>query len=508
MRDVSAFWRRQDQASARNLVAYQLAAAPIIVATYDHAETLRVRLGGRHPWQAEELTRIRFLANWIVQTCLVSAGKVLVVAKRGHEPDEWLPGPVAAWLEQVYRLGNSWVPLLEQAFASDEFTLTQTLPVPLGLRQLSPSQLSPRNPPSPDLSNAEIQALAELVDAVANQVDLLWDEIDCGYQTPRELRPWAEKIRQRRTGLHAEIQQRQALWLGQPEGALRAEHHDRLWALVADLFRQGQGIIMPSLFDRSFTLRADRVVTGGAAETPQRRMLTSLRTWLGFDPLVLTAEERRANPTLEDLQRLDALWRDDPQPLATLRVVESLTQAVADGAVERLAGEALRECPWAPVYVVRRTIVLGERLGKGVVFAFNPKVINGAFTHYFQRIRVEEPVRDINLWFFSSPEAHRRWGNDPQAIGSLNALWAADDNPAVTRRLLFDVLEAERTGAIRRRPARMMWGTCPWPATFAALRRCGIGGENIRAGEVFALTVDRAGGRFSRRIIRIGRINS
>lgn len=237
-------------------------------------------------------------------------------------------------------------------------------------------------------------------------------------------------------------------------------------------------------------------------------MLTALRLWLGFDPWLLTAEERRANPSREVLRQLDEYWRQDPDPAATRRVHDRLMAEIADGRLVRRGAETLRECPWSPVYLAKATIHVGERLGKGTVFAFRPGLVGRVFTHQFTRLGtepapVDQPV-EHDLWFFSDPEVSQRRAGDHDARAALARLWAVDDDPARTRALLAQVSEAERAGTIRRRP-RKAWGCCPWPSTFVALRRLGVGGENIRAGEVFAVTVEAAADGFVRKIIRIGR---
>lgn len=486
----------------RNLGAYQLAAGAVVLRTYDQAERIRVELGRSHPWQAAERIRVRLLAIWVVQTCFVAADRVLAVARQGSGPDEWLPAGVASWLEPLYRLGNAWVPRLEQLLAGDDDAVDAGLPVELA------RPAGPGLPGSPEATVDETRAVVALVEGLVAQVDLVWNEVECGHAVPRELRPWAGRMRQRYVGVRSVVDQQRDLWIGRPVGALRREVHDRLWGLGEELFRLGQGMIVPRLFDPGFTLREDRVRPGGAGETPERRMLAALRQWLGFDPWLLTAAERRADPTRDVLCQLDEFWRRDPDPQATRRVCGRLGEVLAAGQIVRRAGEMLRECPWSPVYVVTSTVHVGERLGKATIFAFNPKLVGGVFTHQFTRLGTDpayaDPPPRPDPWFFSDPEVRERRAADADARARLASLWAADDHPERTRELLEQVAQAESAGAIRRRP-RKAWGSCPWPSTFVALRRLGIGGEAIRAGEVFALTAEVAGGEFIRRIIRIGR---
>ena len=541
--DVNVFRWRHDQVSTRNVAAYRLAAAEVVVRTYDQSERLRIEraTAGGHPWRMGDAHQLRLLEIWVVQSCFVVADRVYAKANQGSGADEWLPASVAAWLEELYRLGNAWVPRMEQILAGQQGATPPAVSqgsLPVRLPQAVHTASSGTRTPT----DLEVDAAVALLDGVEAQADLAWGEVEWPTGLPGEFRPWIDRMRQRYTGMKSVAEQQRNLWLGRPEGSLRHELHGRVLTLAEDYFRLGQSVLIPRLFDPSFVVRADRITVAGSGRSAADRMLEALRHWLGFDPWLLTARERRTNPTVETVSQLDQFWRDDPDPQATRVVHERLAAAFAAGLLERRGDETLRECPWSPVYVANATINVGERIGQGTIFVFQPGLVGGVFTHQFRRLgsdpkrtpapktRVPPPPRPASpapgaaspaprpasrvsstdpdrpeLWIMTDPEVRQQKADDPAVRRQLAALWAADDNRARTRALCDQVGAALAEGKIRRRP-RKAWWSCPWPSTFIALRRVGIGGENIRPGEVFGVIAELVDGRFARRIIRIGRL--
>ena len=542
--------------STRNIAAYRLAAGEVVVRTYDQFERLRLEraTAGGHPWRMAENHQLRLLEIWVVQSCFVLPDRVFTEVCQGGGADQWLPATVAAWVEDLYRLGNAWVPRMEQILAG-----AQAGPAPTP----APGALPVRLPQTVhavgggrSLTDLEMDAAVALLDAAEAQADLAWGEVEREAGLPREFRPWIDRMRQRYTGLKSVAEQQRNLWLGRPEGALRHELHGRVVVLAEDYFRLGQSVLIPRLFDQTFVIRADRVAASGPGHGAADRMLDVLRHWLGFDPWLLTAPERRVNPTVETVSQLDAFWREDPDPQATKAVQQRLTEALSAGQLERRGDEALRECPWSPVYVANSTINMGERIGKGTIFVFQPGVLGGVFTHQLRRLgtdptrtppkvsppadtvrpvstartpspvaasrpsprptaapvtrapvtRAPAPADRPELWVMTDPEVRRQKAGDQTAVRQLTALWAADDNRSRTQTLIDQVEAARAADKIRRRP-RKAWWDCPWPSTFIAMQRVGIGGENIRAGEVFSVIAELVDGRFVRRVIRIGHVD-
>jgi hypothetical protein len=249
-------------------------------------------------------------------------------------------------------------------------------------------------------------------------------------------------------------------------------------------------------------------------ESADERRLAPLQRWLGFSPWLLTAPERRRSDE-NDFQALDAFWRRyyDPADLVKLkRLVDAVDAEVRAGNVIRRTEAdkpiTLRECPWAPVYVAVRRIDVGESVAQGGIFAVCPHVAAGAVTHLmplgtdprFAAARPRRPQLDPDkLWALTDPGVRRQKEGNPAAEAELAKLWAADDAPDRTQALLRDLHQAEASGKIQRRPSRMALSTCPWPSTFTAVQRAGVG-ENVRPGRVFALVMGVERGTFVRRI--------
>lgn len=265
---MSVFRRRQDLVPARNVEAYRSAAASVLLRTYEQADRIRADLGQIHPWQAAELVRLQLLSLWAVQTCFVAADQVLTAVRRDRVPDGELSAPVALRLESLYRLGNGWVPWLEQALAGEDTVRGVALPLRLTVPTGPAVPTAAGGVQSREVTADEVQAGVALADALAAQVEQVWNEMECGYQLPREFRPWVTQLRQRYTGIRVGVDQQRELWLGRPEGPLRRELSGRLELLGEELFRLGQGMIVPRLFDAGFTLRADRASPGVELRPP------------------------------------------------------------------------------------------------------------------------------------------------------------------------------------------------------------------------------------------------
>ena len=95
--------------------------------------------------------------------------------------------------------------------------------------------------------------------------------------------------------------------------------------------------------------------------------------------------QRRASAA--DTERLQALWRSDPDPASTLSFQEELLAAVRTGNARQHGDEALRDCPWSQVYVaVNQVTIGGVRLERNEKFALEVGLAGGQFRRRIGRL--------------------------------------------------------------------------------------------------------------------------
>jgi hypothetical protein len=141
---------------------------------------------------------------------------------------------------------------------------------------------------------------------------------------------------------------------------LRTERHDaRLHELIEKNLRSalelwfhiGQLAAMPALLADYRALRP-----------APRPHLSTLPGGSRFDPWILT--DRATLQTWKDdrkaRQAIDEMWRHDPDPAATMALKAEIDAAVTRGDVTtfhtRAGSSCYYECPWAPLYEVRRPV--------------------------------------------------------------------------------------------------------------------------------------------------------
>ena len=523
-------FRRRSRAAAEattNIQGYRNALAAAVYDLSAAEQRIRdtLRAEHSHPWLAGYQVQIQLLALWIVHTCHWVSGRMTeAAAATGAGPaDDVLPAEIIPTATHVVQLGLVWAARASSALNTPGYRLDSALPVPLLATSTPPGQLI-RHRPAPDLAPptpAQLAMAVALVGELREQAALLTGEINSpGYTLPREFDSWRATFAQRQGELAARATSAERLARSGLVGSSLVGLHQELSTLAEEYFQFGQEIILPAILSRDFTLRPDRPARTGA-QPQEPHQLRALRTWLGFDPWLLTAPEMRG-PDPGRLTELDHFWLDDPDPAATRAVAGRLAEHVAAGRVRRRpAQDALLACPWSPVYEAVETIELGERIGAGSYFALQPRLVDGCFEHAIRRFGAAlrpgptpDPTVDrgigrelpgqpsgVDLWRLTDPEARDQLADDPAARAELTRLWAGDDDPARTERLVRALRTAEAAGDIRRRP-RMYLRQCPWPTTWVAVRSIDVG-ERIGAGTVFALTVARTPEGFIRSVRRV-----
>lgn len=157
-----------------------------------------------------------------------------------------------------------------------------------------------------------------------------------------------------------------------PHGeAASADLHARIEAsaqkAIEQAFLVGQLAAMPGLTSSD----AVTIATGQRLPGPGEP---------GFDPWVLTDPDTRASwkRDREAQRAIDNLWRNDPDPRATLEIQSQIDAARTVGAIDNAPGSGTRRlghyycCPWSPIYEAQRPVKIGDRrLRPGQQFTFD-----------------------------------------------------------------------------------------------------------------------------------------
>jgi hypothetical protein len=147
-------------------------------------------------------------------------------------------------------------------------------------------------------------------------------------------------------------------------GLRTARHNTTLHELIENNLKQalelwfhaGQLAAMPRLLDNYRALRP--------AARPD---IATLPGGARFDPWCLTDQVtlRRWKRDERAVQAISELWEWDPDPAATMALKAEVDAAVAAGDVAFLKGPkgstCYFECPWAPLYEVRRPVTIAGR---------------------------------------------------------------------------------------------------------------------------------------------------
>ena len=111
-------------------------------------------------------------------------------------------------------------------------------------------------------------------------------------------------------------------------------------------------------------------------------------------------------------------------------------------------------------------------------------------------------------WCLTDPATLSQWQADPQACRAIDALWAADPDPARTLTILAQIGAAVAAGSVFRVTGAgrgTYYYGCPWPPIYQVRSRVRIAGKRLSAAQQFTFEVSAeqmgTGGGFIRRIL-------
>lgn len=335
--------RLQGELPATELEAYRRAGGEVY-ALVDDLERDRANwtLQDLDAWSVPEATQAALLCAWNAFALQV-LGDRLLEADYESEPSTvgYLEPVTAEQAMAFYGQVPHWLSRARQARASSSFRLD--VQVPAALPRWSEVEPCPR--PHLDAMRSSLDQLRRHTAAAMSgfHLDLEDDKRRRAHDRVHEVLAEAE----------AAASYADRLWApGVPNSVHEAiENHAKL--AVERFYEAGQLLSMPRLALEP--RREPAPVAGRQIPGPGRRE---------FDPWRLTDPDTRsrwrADP--EARQAIEALWASDPDPERTLAIQADIEAAAEGGDIERLAAVGPYYCcPWAPIWVVKRPVVLGGR---------------------------------------------------------------------------------------------------------------------------------------------------
>ncbi|MEU7867611.1 hypothetical protein [Dactylosporangium sp. NPDC049140] len=321
-------------------------------AAYDEmmeADRVREQLAadGETLWDAPPATGSLLLAAWNAYM-LQTLGEQFLDADYAARPGTvgYVPAvtfdQVSAWLSAV----EGWVSRARQARVNPDYDIAAELSLPAGLPDWA--EVEPCPPEHLAALLASVPPLRQHIDVAVYGLERAG--------VPAEHRAGVNRLKQ----LNAE-----AAAAADYAVALRTDRHDaKLHELIENnlknalelWFHVGQLAAMPSLMAGYRPLRAaprpDVATLPGGAHFDQ---------WCLTDRITL----RRWRKDPQARAAIAQLWRDDPDPAATVALKAEIDAAARAGDVVTFrtgdGSSCYYECPWSPLYEVRRPVRLGGR---------------------------------------------------------------------------------------------------------------------------------------------------
>jgi hypothetical protein len=342
--------RIQGEIPATTLEAYRRASLPVFE-LLDQVESRRLACAteGLDPWTIPPATRTEFLCAWNAFV-LQSLGNDILDADYAEYPATagFVPPPTGEQVLAYYSQVEPWLNRAQQAHANPDYRLDVDVPAEL------PPWVEEAGT-APSHLRGMLQALRSLGDHAAAALGFLPEKSDdAGQQTQ------LNRIRQ----LYASAQTKARYAADLHGTGSSPDVHDRLepYAREAiELFYQvGQLIADPPLARDAEDQGARR---GRGRKGGKGRLMPGqpgFDEWCLTDPDALTRlkADRKARKAIQQL------WRMDPKPDRTLSIQAEIQAAFDAGSVEYAKSGRGRighfwRCPWGPVYVAKKGLMLG-----------------------------------------------------------------------------------------------------------------------------------------------------
>jgi hypothetical protein len=313
------------------------------------AEKVRAELtaAGSSLWDAPAAVSSQLLAAWnafVLQTL----GETFLDADYTANPGTvgFVP-PVtydqtSRWLAAV----EGWVSRARQARVNPDYDISHELALPAGLPPWAEVEPCPPE---------HLSALLAAIPPVREHVDVALFALE-QVGIPDDRRKAVNRLKQLAAEAAAATDYAMGLRTQRHNATLHELIENNLKRALELWFHAGQLAAMPRLLDNYRALRP--------AARPD---IATLPGGARFDPWCLTypATLRRWQHDRRAVQAIQELWEWDPDPAATLALKAEVDAAFTTGDIAFLTarknGTCYYECPWAPLYEVRRPVTINGR---------------------------------------------------------------------------------------------------------------------------------------------------
>ena len=349
----------QGEVSAELLEAYRRAGSAIH-RQLDHAEKRRLdlKLAGKSPWEAGRHEQLELLCTWNA-FALQTLGDKMLDADYAEQPATayFVPRVTFDQVQAYYGQVEGWLGRARAAEGNPQYGVDVSLPA--SLPSWSPVEPCPR----PHLGGmlAALKAMRLHATAALHVFE--------GEGTPKERQADLARLRQLFGEAEAKTEYAERLYAPNATAELHERVEEHAKNAVELYYRLGQLLSMPSLLGRNVEI--------GRPQGNMAKGRLPLPTEPGFDPWVMTDPEHKANLQQDAQARraIEEMWRFDPAPERTLALYGEIEAARARGDVAYATsarGQRIGHffcTPYAPIYVARRTVVIGgQRLGTAQQF--------------------------------------------------------------------------------------------------------------------------------------------
>lgn len=310
------------------------------------------KLDGLDAWSVPEPTQTALLCAWNAFALQVLGDRLLEADYQSAPSTAGYVPPVTA--EQAlafYGQVPEWLSRARQARASSSFRLDVEVPATL------PAWSEVEPCPRPHLA-----AMRSALDQLRRHTSAAMAGFHLQLDQP-ERRRAHDHVHEVLAEAEAAASYSDRLWTPEVPASVHEAIEDHAKLAVERFYEAGQLLAMPRL---ALDPPRPRVGAGGRLRGPGDR---------GFDPWRLTDPDSRsrwqADP--EAREAIEVLWANDPDPRRTLEIQAQIEAAADRGDIERLPSVGPYYCcPWAPIWVVKRSVVLGgRRLGPLEQFTYD-----------------------------------------------------------------------------------------------------------------------------------------
>jgi hypothetical protein len=336
----------KNEVPAKTLESIQKAGIGVYRAL-DDAEAVRLDLAARgiDAWGAPVAAAAQQLYAWNAYVLQTLGDKMIEADYRADTRTVgYLPKVTAEQVWAFFGQVEHWLSLTRQAAANPAYRLDGTVALPAAL----PGWVEIEPCPA-----VHLEALIAAGAAIREHADVALGtfESTCANDEHR-----ADLDRLRQIAAEATSSADYAANIFEP-GASQELHEiieQRLQHALETYYHLGQIIAMPSLLK---TYRNAGTAKNGSSGTKLPLPGTS-----GFDPWCLTDQGSlsRWKRDAQARRAIEEMWRHDPNPGKTLRVQQQINAALGRGDIAP-TGSMYYCSPWASIYRVKKTVVLGRR---------------------------------------------------------------------------------------------------------------------------------------------------